>query len=293
MDSSDYQSLISNLAAESPGSIPGKIKEALKDPQQITKHFLEDTSAFLLQDKLKDGLVKIAKDGGLLKKLGLSEENVAKVSKAVKEGGQGVKKAASDALETAKEKIKSVVQKKGNEFSDRFTNARDELTDEIQTAPRPDVASASRLADRLQEARAGKAPAADQAALDDVVQRANIEPYNPQAAASRVLKDGGGGPAQDAEELKQNIQQTQTATKKEEEDDKEEEETSDPGEKVEKDLKKGEKDVEKDGEEDPEMSIPLALGLGVASLVGSFLIKPKKEKIAPVGMQNYSVTIGS
>ena len=293
MDSSDYQSLISNLAAESPGSIPGKIKEALKDPQQITKHFLEDTSAFLLQDKLKDGLVKIAKDGGLLKKLGLSEENVAKVSKAVKEGGQGVKKAASDALETAKEKIKSVVQKKGQEFSDRFTNARDELTDEIQTAPRPDVASASRLADRLQEARAGKAPAADQAALDDVVQRANIEPYNPQAAASRVLKDGGGGPAQDAEELKQTIQQTQTATKKQEEDQKEEEETSDPGEKVEKDLKKGEKDIEKDGEEDPEMSIPLALGLGVASLVGSFLIKPKKEKIAPQPMLNYSVTIGS
>jgi len=262
MDSSDYQSLISNLAAESPGSIPGKITEALKDPQQITKHFLEDTSAFLLQDKLKDGLVKIAKDGGLLKKLGLSEENVAKVAKVVKEGGQGVRKAASDALETAKEKIKSVVQKKGDEISDR-----------------------------LQEARA---PAADaQAALDDVVQRANIEPYNPQAAASRVLKDGGGGPAQDAEELKQTIQQTQTATKKEEEDQKEEEETSDPGEKVEKDLKKGEKDVEKDGEEDPEMSIPLALGLGVASLVSSFLIKPKKEKIAPVSMQNYSVTVGS
>jgi len=260
MDSSDYQSLISNLAAESPGSIPGKITEALKDPQQITKHFLEDTSAFLLQDKLKDGLVKIAKDGGLLKKLGLSEENVAKVAKVVKEGGQGVRKAASDALETAKEKIKSVVQKKGDEISDRLQEAR---------APAP------------------------QAALDDVVQRANIEPYNPQAAASRVLKDGGGGPAQDAEELKQTIQQTQTATKKEEEDQKEEEETSDPGEKVEKDLKKGEKDVEKDGEEDPEMSIPLALGLGVASLVSSFLIKPKKEKIAPVGMQNYSITIGS
>lgn len=262
MDSSDYQSLVSNLAAESSGSIQGKVQEILKDPQQISKHFFEDTGAFLLQDKLKDGLVKIAKDGGVLKKLGITEENVAKVTKAVKEGGQGIKKAASDALETAKQKLKSNVERRGQEFSDRFSNAQDELSDEI-TLPR--------------------APPVE---------------YNPATAASRVLESGAGKPPPESDtaneaqdKLKQDIEEDDKAGASRQKEAPERE--VERGGKVEKDLKKGEEDVDKDGEEDPEMSLPIGLALGVASLAASFLIKPKKIKAAAQPMQNYSVTIGS
>ena len=245
MDSSDYQSLISNLAAETPGSIPGKITEALKDPQQVSKHFLEDTSAFLLQDKIKDGFVAVARSGGLMKKLGITEENVAKVTKAVKEGGQGIKKTAQDVLDSAKQKLKSAVESKGQQFRDNFTNANDELSEEIKT------------------------PA-----------RAAVPKYDPAEVQSRVL----GGDLKEKELIKE---ADPTETKKPEE------EKESTGDKVEEDLKKGEKDVEEDGEEDPEMSIPLAVGLGVASLVGSFLIKPKKEVMAARPMLNYSATIGA
>ena len=262
MDSSDYQSLISNLAAESPGSIQGKVQEILKDPQQISKHFFEDTGAFLLQDKLKDGLVKIAKDGGLLKKLGITEENVAKVTKVVKEGGQGVKKAASDALNTAKQKLKSTVEQKGEQFADRFSNARDELSDEIPLPRAPPVE------------------------------------YNPATAASRVLESGAGKPPPESDtadeaqdKLKQDIEEDDAAGASRQKEAPERE--VERGGKVEKDLKKGEEDVEEDGEEDPEMSLPIGLALGVASLAASFLIKPKKIKAAAVPMQNYSVTIGA
>ena len=257
MDSTDYNSLTQELASETPGSMAGRITESLKDPQNIAKHFLEDTSAFLLQDKLKDGLVSVAR-GGVLKKLGLSDETVAKASEAVKSGVSGVKKVARDALESAKSKLKSTVQSKGTEFSDRFSNASTEIGDEI---PLP---------------------------------RAPPAVYDPQAATGRVLQSGASVPEQDQADLKQEIDDSQQQG---DEADKEEEEDADKGDdvadKVEKDLKKGEEDVGKDGEEDPEMSIPLAVGLGVASLVTSFFIKPEKQKIAPVGMLNYSITSGS
>ena len=264
MDSSDYQSLVSNLAAESSGSIQGKVQEILKDPQQISKHFFEDTGAFLLQDKLKDGLVKIAKDGGVLKKLGITEENVAKVTKTIKEGGQGIKKAASDALETAKQKLKSNVERRGQEFSDRFSNAQDELSDEISLPRAPPVE------------------------------------YNPATAASRVLESGAGKPPPESDtadeaqdKLKQDIEEDDEAGASRQKE-APEQEVERPGvEKLDKDLKKGEEDVDKDGEEDPEMSLPIGLALGVASLAASFLIKPKKIKAAAQPMQNYSVTIGS
>ena len=256
MDSTDYNSLAQQLASETPGSMAGRITESLKDPQNIAKHFLEDTSAFLLQDKLKDGLVSVAR-GGVLKKLGLSEENVAKASEAVKSGVSGVKKVASDALESAKSKLKSKVQSKGSEFSDRFSNASTEIGDEI---PLP---------------------------------RAPPAVYDPQGASARVLQSGTSVPEQDQADLKQAIGDSQQQGEADKEEEQEADKGDDVADKIEKDLKKGEEDVGKDGEEDPEMSIPLAVGLGVASLVTSFFIKPEKQKIAPVGMLNYSITSGS
>ena len=257
MDSDDYAQLTQQLASETPGSIRGKVTEILKDPQQITKHFLEDTSAFLLQDKLKDGLVSVAR-GGVLKKLGLSDETVEKASEAVKSGASGIKKVASDVLESAKSKLKSRVEAKGSEFRDRFSNASSEIGDEI---PLP---------------------------------RAPPQVYDPQAAAGRVLQGGASGPEQDAAELKQTISQTQGVDKEEEEQEKQDmpDKGDDVADKVEKDLKKGEKEDLDDGSEDPEMSIPLAVGLGVASLVTSFFIRPHKERIQATPMLNYAVTSG-
>jgi len=256
MDSNDYSELTQQLASETPGSIKGRVTEVLKDPQNIAKHFLEDTSAFLLQDKLRDGLVSVAR-GGVLRKLGLSDETVAKVSETVKSGASGVKKVAKDVLDSAKAKLKSRVESKGSEFSDRFSNASSEIGDEI---PLP---------------------------------RAPPQVYDPQAATGRVLQGGASGPEQDAAELKQTISQTQGVDKEQEAQEKEDmPDKDDLADKVKKDLKKGEEDDLEDGSEDPEMSIPLAVGLGVASLVTSFFIRPHKERIQATPMLNYAVTSG-
>ena len=154
-------------------------------------------------------------------------------------------------LDSAKQKLKSAVESKGQQFRDNFTNANDELSEEIQT------------------------PA-----------RAAVPKYDPAEVQSRVL-DGG------QIKEKELIKEADPTTSKAETKLPGEEEKESTGDKVEEDLKKGEKDVEEDGEEDPEMSIPLAVGLGVASLVGSFLIKPKKEVMAARPMLNYSATIGA
>ena len=271
-DTSSYENTLQQFSENAKGATSEKFAEILKDPQAVSKHLLEDTSAFLLQEKLKQGLVQVAKSG-VFDKFGINSESVEKLGETVKNMTAPLKKVANDALQSVKSGFKDVIAKKDltKELGDRFANAPKLREHEIP--------------------------------LDDSLPTRidNLQTYDPAGAANRVLQGGSGAAKEDAQIAKaQKADAPPPAPKQPDakpdapEPDKEEEgEKETTGEKVEGDLKKGEKDVEEDGEEDPEMSIPLAIGLGIASLVGSFLIKPKKTEIAPATQfSNYSVQIG-
>jgi len=285
-DTSSYENTLQQFSENAKGATSEKFAEILKDPQAVSKHLLEDTSAFLLQEKLKQGLVQVAKSG-VFDKFGINSESVEKLGETVKNMTAPLKKVANDALESVKSGFKDVIAKKDltKELGDRFANAPKLKEFEIP--------------------------------LDDSLPTRidNLQTYDPAGAANRVLQGGSGAAKEDAESaIRGTLQDANAQIAKAQkadapppapkqpdakpdapEPDKEEEgEKETTGEKVEGDLKKGEKDVEEDGEEDPEMSIPLAIGLGIASLVGSFLIKPKKTEIAPATkFSNYSVQIGA
>ncbi len=285
-DIGSYENTLQQFAESAKASTSEKFAEILKDPQQVSKHLLEDTSAFLLQEKLKQGLVQVGKSG-VFDKFGINADSIAKLGESVKNITVPIKKVANDALESVKSGFKDVIAKKDptGGLADRFASQAKLKEFEIP--------------------------------LDDGLPTRidNLQAYDPAGAASRVLQSGGGAAKEDAESTIRGTLQNANAqlaeaqkavapapakqpdAPKQPDADKEEDEDEDKettGEKIEGDLKKGEKDVEKDGEEDPEMSIPLAIGLGIASLVGSLLIKPKKTEIAPATQfRNYSVQIGA
>ena len=272
MNTSSYENILQQFSENAKGATSEKFAEILKDPQQVSKHLLEDTSAFLLQEKLKQGLVQVAKSG-VFDKFGI---NAAKLGESVKNITVPIKKVANDALESVKAGFKDVIAKKDltKELGDRF-------------------ASQAKL-------REFEIP------LDDGLPTRidNLQTYDPAGAASRVLQSGGGAAKEEAEStIRGTLQdanaqiakaQKAVAPPAKQPDAKPDADKETTGEKIEGDLKKGEKDVEEDGEEEPEMSIPLAIGLGIASLVGSLLIKPKKVEVAPATQfKNYSVQIGA
>jgi len=285
-DIGSYENTLQQFAESAKASTSEKFAEILKDPQQVSKHLLEDTSAFLLQEKLKQGLVQVGKSG-VFDKFGINADSIAKLGESVKNITVPIKKVANDALESVKSGFKDVIAKKDptGGLADRFASQAKLKEFEIP--------------------------------LDDGLPTRidNLQAYDPAGAASRVLQSGGGAAKEDAEASIRGTLQNANAqlaeaqkavapapakqpdAPKQPDADKEEDEDEDKettGEKIEGDLKKGEKDVEKDGEEDPEMSIPLAIGLGIASLVGSLLIKPKKVEVAPATQfKNYSVQIGA
>lgn len=286
-DIGSYENTLQQFAESAKASTTEKFAEILKDPQQVSKHLLEDTSAFLLQEKLKQGLVQVGKSG-VFDKFGINADSIAKLGESVKNITVPIKKVANDALESVKSGFKDVIAKKDptGGLADRFASQAKLKEFEIP--------------------------------LDDGLPTRidNLQAYDPAGAASRVLQSGGGAAKEEAEstirgtlqdanaqiakaqkavappkqpDAKPDAPEPDADADKDEDEDKET-----TGEKIEGDLKKGEKDVEKDGEEDPEMSIPLAIGLGIASLVGSLLIKPKKVEVAPATQfKNYSVQIGA
>lgn len=305
LDYSNYQNLAEQLMGESHAGTIAQYQSIINDPAQLGQHLLGDAGAFLLHDKVRDGIK------GVAGALDLSAEDVEGLMGEIGDGAS----AAVGAIGRLTKNIKGAI-------NDRFGNSGKLLrghTSPENTA----ITEDQELTDFASEAVARLPGGRTHGLLPFETERADDEfsnPVNPEAARSA----GAPNPAQ--EELSVAEREAGDVSAKDVQVEEGEEPPSLPKATDAEDMqnapnpsgdtsaaddanarnaadqeaKSVEEDVTKTATRDVEEEVaadidPVTAIVGVGALIGSFFIHPHEEKqVAPAQMAtNYSVQIGA
>lgn len=310
LDYTNYQNLAEQLMGESHAGTLAQYANIVNNPADLGQHLLSDAGAFLLHDKVKDGIKGVAES------LNFSEEDVTGLLGEIGDGAS----AAVGAIGRLTKNIKGAI-------NDRFGDAGKRLRG--HTAPENTAITEDQdLGDSIEEAAARLPGGRTHGLLPFETERPEDEfssPVNPDAARSAgapnpaqeelsVEESEAGAPAPEQSDLDRLSQdEAESLFEPPKSTDAEDMQnapnpTSDTSDAdaanarnaVEQEGKSVEEDVTKTATRDVEEEVaadvdPVTAVIGVGALIGSFFLHPHEEKqVAPAKMAtNYSLQIGA
>ncbi len=318
IDYQDYQNLAETLAGDQVAGTVAQYTSMIKDPEMLGQHLLSDAGAFMLHDKVRDGIK------GIGKALNFSEDDITGLMGEIGSGASS----AVGAIGKLSKDIKGALNDRFGDYAKRFRGHTSPENEVIQ--PRQDLSEfADEAVARIPGGRThGLLPFETQRAEDEFSSSANpaaarsVGAPNPQAEeeATQQREAGASEPEQsdldrltdeDAESLfrpppptgaqdMQNAANPGNDTSAANDANSRNANDQDPDQNLkddaEKDLKRGaEKDVEEDSAEAALDIDPVTAVIGLGALIGSCFLHPHQEKeiAKPTVGTNYSVQIGA